>query len=311
MEIEKAKLEKEKLEQEKQEKARLEKERLAKEVEEKAKLEKERLEKERVEKEKLEKERLAKEAEEKGRLEKERLEKERLAKETEEKTRLEKERQDRNIADGQEKTRLERELLARENEEKTRVSNENQSKKIVEKAEQNRISNVEERGKFNKGEENFINKYYNGAWKFSPDDRNNSLLKYNQSIGGGAALITLGSTTFLAGLISMVVMFNYYEVIIEDEWDYGIMYSVTKNVYPAYNAAPVIGGILMPLGGLLCIFSAIPFWFSHMVATIYKKETGGKLAFFERVNFNIGFVMDSNKSNEMRNKFNLSMSISL
>ena len=230
-------------------------------------------------KEHLEKYRKAEQ--EKARLEKERLEREKqeLAKQKEQ---LEKERQEKDRKAEQEKARLERERLAKE-------------------TEKNRVNNISS-GKFNKSEENFINKYY-GAWGFSLDDRNNSFLKYKQSIGGGAALISIGGITFLTGLISMVVMFNYNKIIIENEWVWSVKYAVKKQVYPAYGTAPIVGGILMPVGGLLCIFSAIPFWFSYMIATIYNKETGRKLAFFERASFNAEFTMQTTQSricNELR-----------
>jgi len=254
------------------------------------------LEKESAEKERLEKERLAKEKEEK-----ERLEKDRLAKEKAEKERLEKDRLAKELA--------EKERLLKEAEEKAKIEENDKSNESIEK--------TTEKSKFTKNEEIFINKFYKKSWGFSLDDREKSLLKYKQSMGAGIGLAATGGTIFLGGLVSMVVIFVYYENI-DNPLD---VYDNSGNLLNNYRnvktqkikyekMAPILGATLMPAGVVIVSLSAIPFLFSYMIATIYKKETGEKLTFFDRVNFNIGFVMSNNTyGNEKR--LNISMGIKM
>jgi len=218
---------------------------------------------------------LEKESEEKAK-----LEKERLAKEKEEKERLAKEKE--------EKAKLEKERLAKEKEEKERLEKEAKEKAKIEKDNQSA-----EKGKFTKIEENFINKFYEGVWKFSLDDRDKSLLKYKQCIGVGIGLAATGGTIFLGGLIATIVTLVYYEDIdvpVDAYDNYGNLLNDYKNIETRrtryQKTAPILGATIMPTGAIISIFSVIPFWFSYMIATIYKKETGAKLTFFDRVSIN-------------------------
>ena len=169
--------------------------------------------------------------------------------------------------------------------------------------------------KFESSEKNFIEKYYNGKWGFSLDDEVRSISKKQQSIVTGAVLAATGSTILLSGMISMIVMFNYYTTNSVYEWEGDLQYIVSKNKYPLYNLAPILGGVLMPVGAILSVFSAIPFWFAYMINAIYKKATDGKkLIFFDRVNLNIGFVMVDNifdKYDKYENRLNINITISL
>ena len=161
---------------------------------------------------------------------------------------------------------------------------------------------------FKNSEKNFIEKYYNGSWGFSLDDGNRNFSKYQQSVACGIALTVTGPIVFLGGMIPMIVVLNYNKLI---ETKYDGEYIVKRYKYPYYYLGPILGGTLMPIGAILSIFSSIPFWFAYMINTIYKKTTDEKLAFFDRVNFNIGFVMGDSIYNKNENRLNLSMSISL
>jgi len=150
-----------------------------------------------------------------------------------------------------------------------------------------------------------------------------SLRDRNKFMGIGISLVTVGTSTFLSGLISMIVLFYYYNDSVtfteEEEYDKnGILINeyvtkITKRT-SYQNIAPIFGSIFMPLGGIISILSIIPFLFCASINILHnkrKKENGEKLTFFDRMNFNVGFIMVNNIFVEYENKLNLSMSISL
>ena len=330
--LEQERQEKQRLEQEKQEKIRLERERqeqakLERERQEEIKLEKERQEQIRLENERQERLRLERERQEQAKLERERQEQVKLEQKRQEEIKLEKERQEQIRLENerqekirleqvkQEQTKLEQERqeklkLERERQEQIRLEQKEKArlereKEILEKAEKN--INISDESKFTKGEGKFIDIFYERKWKFSLDDRDSNLLKYKQFIGFGTALIASGVVIIAGGVTSMVFMLTFVRTT-NYLYDY---HTEVKKSHPYFNIGIILGGSIVPVGVILCAFSVIPFWFANMIATIYKKETGRKLAFFERVNLNIGFVIKNNNFNEMENRLNMSFSISL
>jgi hypothetical protein len=187
---------------------------------------------------------------------------------------------------------IERVQVAREQYEKYRLEREQLAKEADKKPATQDIK-VED-SKFTKTEQKFIDTFYNKTWKFTLDDRNKSVLKYRQSIGVGIGLAVFGGLLISGGVASMVVLLNLEETIdVEtrgenESGETGTWYHKERVDYQ--TSAFIIGGSLISGGVLFLSLSAIPFWFSYMVAKIYKKETGERLAFFERVNFNIGFA---------------------
>ena len=189
-----------------------------------------------------------------------------------------------NEKDKLEKERLEKERLEKEKLEKERLEKEAEEREKI-------------MAKFTKNERSFIDKFYRRVWGFSVDDRRLSLLKYKQFIWVGIGLAIAGGTIFLSGLISMIANLLYYEEfknVIEIPQTYdnngNIVNRQTETYRTTYEkTAYILGGILMPTGATIVLLSAIPFLFSYIIATIYKKETGEKLTFFDRVNLNIGF----------------------
>ena len=139
----------------------------------------------------------------------------------------------------------------------------------------------------------------------------------NKFLGVGISLITVGMSTFLSGLISMVVLFNYYSdsepsVIYTDPDGNFEDQEITRTSYR--NIATMVGSIFIPLGTIISILSIIPFSIAGYINALYnkrKKENSEKLTFFDRMNLNVGFVMKSNVFREYESKLDLSMSISL
>jgi len=174
--------------------------------------------------------------------------------------------------------------------------------------------------RFVESERNFIDRYYNKIWGFTLDDGSRNFSKYRQSIGGGVALAVSGTTIFLGGVISLAVMFNYsqntsYTELVVDYYD-GLgnpvyVEEIVKRTTYYKDTAIILGSVLMPLGVIFLSLSAIPFYFAYKIYTLYKKTTGKKLTFFERVDLNIGFVMCNDIFDRNESKLNISMSIKL
>ena len=268
--------------------------------EEKKRLEKERIQME-TELESLQEKLVSLKNEIKENIERERLERERLEKERLERERLEKERLERERL---EKEKLERERLEKEAEERPKNEENNQFEHIF---------------KFTKNEISFIDKFYKGIWGFPIDDMKLSSLKYRQFILVGIVLAITGETIFLTGLISMIAILLYhedYKNVIEIPPTYDNNGNIVNREADTYRTtykktAYILGGILMPTGAIIASLSAIPFLFSYYIATIYQKRTGKKLNLFDRVNFNISFVMGNDIFNGNENKLNMSITINL
>jgi len=180
-----------------------------------------------------------------------------------------------------EKVKLEREQLAEEEAEK-------------------RFMELLGKSMYNKSEITFINKFYRGLWKFSPDDKDNNLLRYKLNFGTGIGLAASGGTILLAGIISTLVTALYYDEkkYVGEIKDGGYMIETRRIIY--IKNSPVLAGILIPTGSLLASLSTIPFFFSFMIMVIYKKATGERLSFFDRVNFNIGMTASHQRRDEDR-----------
>ena len=170
------------------------------------------------------------------------------------------------------------------------------------------------------------NNYSNDKSKFTKEDEKDVILEYggfslrdrNKFLGVGITLITFGMSTFLFGLISTIVTLNYYKIettTIQKFDENGKPYNEVTTTRTNYRKlAPFLGSIFMPLGGIISIFSIIPFSICVSINAQHnrrKKENGEKLTFFDRMNLNIGFVTESNTFREYENKLDLSMSISL
>ncbi len=159
--------------------------------------------------------------------------------------------------------------------------------------------------KFNSEDRNFIKTFYDGIWAINIDSYDNSLAKYKQCITAGIVVTAASGVFTLAGLaiLSAGIAFMCYPTNDSHDTTYsGIGWFLFVVALPP---AMVTGAVILP-------FCSIPFWFASMIKRIYKKSTGKDLAFFDRLNFDAGFVMQRNNLNgDIEQRVNFSLSISL
>ncbi len=174
-------------------------------------------------------------------------------------------------------------------------------------------------GNFTRDQKKFIDSQYD-KWELDPADYEYSLEKYKQSLGAGIGVSVGGGTLTLMGIIFIGVGFGireYQPAQYQSEYDEWGNYIGQSERSSDYYYRPlwvmgVAGAPILALGLIMLPLSAIPFWFSYMIKQIYRRATGEKLAFWDRVNFGMGFAMVENAlTKRQENKFNLSISINL
>ena len=155
--------------------------------------------------------------------------------------------------------------------------------------------------KFNAGDRDFIEKYYNDRWDISTNDRYENRRKLYLFIAGGSVLAGIGGSFFLAGISVLA------------NWCYaGAMLDRYESGDTSYAIGVGAGLPTMLTGIAMASLCSIPFWFASRVQEIYRKDTGKRLSLLERTKFDARIVSTRNSlTNEYNRKISFDLSISL
>ncbi len=198
------------------------------------------------------------------------------------------------------------------------------------KSEENTVESKtrQETKKISKADQKFIDKYYDCQWGIDIDDYEANHKKYWTFNGVGIGLAVGGGTLFLAGMITLLATFGYYESLeYPNINNYRINSDYSSYDYDKYQAALdtydnakeafyyvgiPLGIVFMQLGAIMSILSSIPFWYAGRVANIYQKASGEKLTFWQRAKFDTRIVEARNSLTlEIDRKISFDLTISL
>ena len=126
-------------------------------------------------------------------------------------------------------------------------------------------SRSSKRGKMTRKEEIFRDTYIIDKWGIDPDSEDDMRYYYKKHVGGGVALAVVGGVFVLGGTIQIACLF------------------MTSGI-------TAITGSIMAAGGLTMLpLCSIPFIFASRIASVYRKTTGQRLAFFDRTSIGGGY----------------------
>ena len=127
--------------------------------------------------------------------------------------------------------------------------------------------------KYNPAETKVLDKYINGKWEISPDSQEDMMYYYKQNKNIGILLVALGPSLFVAGTITMAASFGV-------DLSAGVLIGVP------------VGINLMAAGIIITACCAYPFSLAKRIYSIYRKTTGEKLTFLDRMDVGGGYDWD-------------------
>ncbi len=121
------------------------------------------------------------------------------------------------------------------------------------------------RSRMTRKEEIFRDTYIIDKWGIDPDSEDDMRYYYKKHVGGGVALAVVGGVFVLGGTIQIACLF------------------MTSGI-------TAITGSIMAAGGCTMLpLCSIPFIFASRIASVYRKTTGQRLAFFDRTSIGGGY----------------------
>jgi predicted Holliday junction resolvase-like endonuclease len=129
-------------------------------------------------------------------------------------------------------------------------------------------SNNSRSGKLSRPEQDFHDKYIVDKWGISADSKDDMQYYYKRHKAGGVTLAVLGGVFVLGGTIQIACLF------------------MTAGI------TAISGSIMLAGGCTMLPLCSIPFIFASRIATIYRKTSGKRLAFFERSSLGGGYDWD-------------------
>ena len=153
--------------------------------------------------------------------------------------------------------------------------------------------------KYNPAETKVLDKYIYGKWGITPDSEEDMTFYYKKHLGAGIALSVAGSVSFLTGLIVLPVLVTqttedrrqvykdgHYQY---DEYGNPVYESYTVGDFSCIMAGCILGPILLTAGIVMIACCAYPFSLVKHIASIYRKTTGQKMTFLDRMDVGGGY----------------------
>jgi hypothetical protein len=126
-------------------------------------------------------------------------------------------------------------------------------------------SRSSKRSRMSRKEEIFRDTYIIDKWGIEPDSEEDMRYYYKKHIGGGVALAVVGGVFTFSG----IMLLGMFPVI----WEVGL----------------VAGSVVLVGGCTMLPLCSIPFIFASRIASVYRKTTGQRLAFFDRTSIGGGY----------------------
>ena len=126
-------------------------------------------------------------------------------------------------------------------------------------------SRSSKRGRMTRKEEIFRDTYIIDKWGIDPDSEEDMRYYYKKHVGGGIALAVVGGTFAFSGIVCEMMWMGISSV------------------------AGIAGIPLLITGCIIAPFCSIPFCFASRIASVYRKTTGQRLAFFDRTSIGGGY----------------------
>ena len=126
-------------------------------------------------------------------------------------------------------------------------------------------SRSSKRSRMSRKEEIFRDTYIIDKWGIEPDSEEDMRYYYKKHIGGGVALAVVGGVFTFSGIM-LLGMFPFL-----------------------FEASLVAGPVVLAGGCTMLPLCSIPFIFASRIASVYRKTTGQRLAFFDRTSIGGGY----------------------